>query len=609
MTLFNMKSFSVIILFLLQFIFCTKIVAKFDSLAFQKYQEIESSLVLIKNDKDILPLKKLESLDIMSLSLSSQLKEFHNRVNSYKEARNIKGEISGLELAENLIILAVNSHDSPSRNQVEGFKKVVGDKADLKVVLIVNSLQWLAEQEDIYSMSDAIIYIPISQALSYDLAVQAVFGGIGIIGKLDENEKAIIPDITNYATKSIQRLKYTLPEEVGIHSDSLDIGIETIVQEGLDSMAYPGCQVLVAKDGKVIFLKSYGYHTYDEKQPVEDTDIYDLASVSKVTGATTALMKLYDDDKFDLDAKFTSLWPAFEKTEKKDITIRNVLAHNARLLPYITYYQHSQRKNGKYKWKSIKSDSSKRFPQRLSATRYLHKDYKEKKIYKMINASPLNEKPGYKYSGLSFYLYPEITYNLTGLKFDDYLYQNFYDKLGATTVRFNPLKKFESERIVPTENDDFFRMVQLRGTVHDEGAEMMKGVSGNAGVFANANDLAKVWQMYLNGGSFGGQQFIAKETIDEFTRCQFCEDDNRRGLGFDKPAIEYNPDYSSVAEASSPNSFGHSGYTGTFVWADPDNQLLYIFMSNRVYPTRKNTKLYGMAIRPRIHTVLYDLLE
>jgi len=374
-------------------------------------------------------------------------------------------------------------------------------------------------------------------------------------------------------------------------------------------MAYPGCQVLVAKDGKVIFQKSYGYHTYDKKQEVVDTDIYDLASVSKVTGATTALMKLYDDGKFDVDAKFTSLWPAFEKTEKKDITIRNVLAHNARLLPYITYYQHSQRRNGRYKRNSIKADSSKRFPQRLSATRYLHKDYKEKKIYKMINASPLNEEPGYKYSGLSFYLYPEITFNLTGQKFDDYLYKNFYDKLGATTVRFNPLKKFEVERIVPTENDDFFRMVQLRGTVHDEGAEMMKGVSGNAGVFANANDLAKVWQMYLNGGSYGGEQFIAKETIDEFTRCQFCEEDNRRGLGFDKPPIEYNPDYSSVAEASSPNSFGHSGYTGTFVWADPDNQLLFVFMSNRVYPTRENRKLYSLLIRPRIHTLLYDLLE
>ena len=601
-------SFAVYLVFVLSVI-SNKSLAKFDSLAFQKYQEIECSLVLIKNDNDILPLKKLETQDIISLSLSSQLNEFHNRVNSYKEARNIKGELSGLELEENLIILAVNSHDSPSESQVEDFKNLVGERSDLGVVLLVNSLQWLAEQKDIYALSDAIIYLPISQSLSYDLATQGVFGGIGITGKLTEDEKGVIPDITTYMTEPIQRLKYTLPEEVGIHSDSLDIGIATIVQEGLDSMAYPGCQVLVAKDGKVIFQKSYGYHTYDKKQAVTDTDIYDLASVTKVTGATTALMKLYDESKFDLDAKFTSLWPAFEKTEKKDITIRNVLAHNARLLPYITYYQHSQRKNGKYKWKSIKTDSSKRFPQRLSPTRFLHKDYKEKKIYKMINASPLNEEPGYKYSGLSFYLYPEITFNLTGQKFDDYLYKNFYDKLGATTLRFNPLKKFEVERIVPTENDDFFRMVQLRGTVHDEGAEMMKGVSGNAGLFASANDLAKVWQMYLNGGSFGGEEFITKETIDEFTRCQFCEEDNRRGLGFDKPSIEYNPDYSSVAEASSPNSFGHSGYTGTFVWADPDNQLLYIFMSNRVYPTRKNTKLYRMAIRPRIHTVLYDLLE
>lgn len=583
--------------------------AKFDSLAFQNYQEIQSSLVLIKNDNDILPLKKLETLDIVSLSLSSQLKEFHTRVNSYKEARNIKGEIKALSDDENLVILAINSLDSPSQTQVEDFKKVVGNQGELKVVLIVNSLQWLAEQDDIFSMSNAIVYLPISKALSYDLAVQGVFGGIGINGKLDENEKNIIENIGDLSTEPINRLKYALPEEVGMESDSLDLRIMSIVQEGLDSMAYPGCQVLVAKDGKIIFQESYGHHTYDKKQSVVNTDIYDLASVSKVTGATTALMKLYDDGKFDLDAKFTSLWPDFEKTDKREITIRNVLAHNARLLPYITYYQHSKKKNGKYKRGSIKADSSKRFPQRLSATRYLHKDYKEKKIYKMINASPLNEKPGYKYSGLSFYLYPQITYSLTGLKFDDYLYKNFYDKLGATTVRFNPLERFNEERLVPTEYDDFFRMEQLRGTVHDEGAAMMKGVSGNAGVFANANDLAKVWQMYLNGGEFGGEQFIAKETLKEFTKCQFCDEDNRRGLGFDKPAIEYNPDYSSVAQATSPNSFGHSGYTGTFVWADPDNQLLFIFMSNRVYPTRENRKVYSMSIRPRIHTALYDLLE
>jgi CubicO group peptidase (beta-lactamase class C family) len=603
-----MKYSFFICLILIQWTGATKSLAGFDSLGYKKYQEIEKSLVLIKNDHSLLPLKNLETLEIVSLSAAEQMRGFHSRVNAYKEAKNVIDTFEGLELNRNLLILAINSMNPPSDKQVESIVTIMENRRDSKMVLIINSLEWLSTNSTLSNVASAIIYTPIAEELAYDFAVQGVFGGIGIRGNLSEQETSLV-GLSVMSTSPINRFKYTLPEEVGISSDSLQIGIEKIVQEGLDSMAYPGCQVFVAKNGKVIFEKSYGYHTYDKVQPVTNTDIYDLASVTKVTGATTALMKLYDEGKYNLDAKFTTLWPAFEKTDKKDITIRNVLAHNARLLPYITYYQHSKKKNAKYKWNSIKQDSSKRFPQQLSETRFLHKDYKEKKIYKMINTSPLNEKQEYKYSGLSFYLYPEIIFNLTGKTFDDYLYENFYDKLGASTVRFNPLERFEVERLVPTEYDDFFRMVQLRGTVHDEGAAMMKGVSGNAGLFANANDLGKVWQMFLNGGHFGGEQFITKETIEEFIRCQFCEEGNRRGLGFDKPSIEYDVRYSSVAEASSPISFGHSGYTGTFVWADPKNQLLYVFMSNRVYPTRNNTKLYGMSIRPRLHALLYDLLE
>jgi CubicO group peptidase (beta-lactamase class C family) len=198
--------------------------------------------------------------------------------------------------------------------------------------------------------------------------------------------------------------------------------------------------------------------------------------------------------------------------------------------------------------------------------------------------------------------------NLTGESYDGFLYNQFFKPLGATTLSFNPARKFDLERIVPTETDDYFRMEQIHGEVHDEGAIMMEGVSGNAGLFSNANDLAKVWQMYLNGGYYGGTQFISEETLNEFTKCQFCETGNRRGLGFDKPLVVYDSLKSSVAKQASPESFGHSGYTGAFVWADPQNQLLYIFLSNRVYPTRDNRKIYTMNVRPRIHTLIYELL-
>ena len=239
---------------------------------------------------------------------------------------------------------------------------------------------------------------------------------------------------------------------------------------------------------------------------------------------------------------------------------------------------------------------------------WMHRNYKEK-IYKSIRKSPLNQKEGYVYSDMFFTILPEIVEVLAGEGFEDYLKRTFYYPLGAYTITYNPLRFFPRERIVPTERDTFFRMVQLHGRVHDEGAAMLSGVSGHAGLFASANDLAKLMTMYMNYGAYGGEQLIAEPSVREFTRCQYCETGNRRALGFDKPLIDYDPKASSVAEAASPASFGHSGYTGTFTWIDPEKGLLYIFMSNRVYPTRDNPRIYELNVRPRIHEVLYQAIR
>ena len=239
---------------------------------------------------------------------------------------------------------------------------------------------------------------------------------------------------------------------------------------------------------------------------------------------------------------------------------------------------------------------------------FLHKDFRTRQIYKMIRKSKVSKDKSYLYSGLSFYLYPELVERVSGKSFDQFLADEFYAPLGAETVVFNAGQQFPLDRIVPTEVDSFFRMQTLHGVVHDEGAAMMLGVSGNAGLFSTARDLAKVYQMLLNEGTYGGKRYLKPETIEEFTRCQFCDQGNKRGMGFDKPLIEYDPVRSSVAEGVSPESYGHSGYTGTLVWADPANDLLFIFLSNRVHPTRDNRKIYTMNIRPRIHNLVYDLL-
>lgn len=580
----------------------------FDSLLLVERCEVEKTLTLLKNKNSIIPLRYLDTLNIVSLYFGKNDRGFHSMVNSYKESSNLSEKTFNdiQAISPNLIIVGIDS-TVVSTDQLRVYLE--DKKLTSKVIFVIESFELLEENEDFFEYASAIILSSSKKNLGLELAVQGIFGAIAIQGKMQANSGGRSKWGWGIETKPIKRLKYTIPEEVGISSYELDQGISKIVQEGLDSMAFPGCQILVAKDSKVIFNKSYGYHTYEKERKVLNTDIYDLASITKVTGATTALMALHDQEKIKLDNKFSTYWPLFNKTNKENLILRDVLAHNARLKSWIPYYLESRKKNGKYKARTIKGDSSRRFPQRLSSSHFLHKDYREKKIYKWINKTPLNKEPGYVYSGLSFYLYPEIVSNLTGESFDSFLYNHFFKPLGASTLSFNPTEKFELERIVPTETDDYFRMEQIHGDVHDEGAIMMDGISGNAGLFSNANDLAKLWQMYLNGGYYGGNRFISEETVKEFTRCQFCETGNRRGLGFDKPLVVYDSLKSSVAQQASPESFGHSGYTGAFVWVDPKNQLLYIFLSNRVYPTRDNRKIYTMNVRPRIHTLIYELLE
>ena len=405
-------------------------------------------------------------------------------------------------------------------------------------------------------------------------------------------------------------LKTVDAEELGINSAILNREIDRVMNQAIDSAAFPGAQILLAKGGKVFFHKAYGFHTYDSSRVVQLADLYDLASVTKTTAATLALMKLYDQGLFDPDKTMGYYFPKVAKGKKKDLIMRDVLAHQAGLKAWIPYWSESKNRRGKYRNRTVSTDSSAKYPYRLSETGlFMHKDFKSKKIYKMIKKSDVSDEKKYLYSGLTFYLIPELVERLSGKSFDDYLAEEFYEPLGAETLGFNPKDEFSLVEIVPTEVDSFFRMQTLHGVVHDEGAAMMKGVSGNAGLFSNAMDLAKVYQMLLNGGTYGGESFLSEAAIQEFTGCQFCEDGNRRGLGFDKPLVEYNFNVSSVARGASPASFGHTGYTGTLVWADPKNDLLFVFLSNRVHPTRNNSKIYQLNVRPNIHNLVYDLFR
>ncbi|HET8753034.1 MAG TPA: serine hydrolase, partial [Salinimicrobium sp.] len=282
--------------------------------------------------------------------------------------------------------------------------------------------------------------------------------------------------------------------------------------------------------------------------------------------------------------------------------------HQARFQPWIPFYKNMYRKNGSFKWWTVKKDSSARYPVKITDKMWLHRNYSDK-IVKAIRDSPLLEKKEYVYSDFFFILAPRVVESMVDVDFVSYLQNNFYQPLGASTITFNPARKFPLNRIVPTENDYYFRHIPIHGTVHDEGAIMLGGVSGHAGLFANANDLAKLMQMYLNMGEYGGKRYIKEETLENFSKTQFPDSENKRALGFDKRRPNKRGIVNNTAADASEASFGHTGFTGTMVWMDPKEDLLYIFLSNRVTPTRENHRLYTMDTRTKIQQVLYDSLK
>lgn len=403
------------------------------------------------------------------------------------------------------------------------------------------------------------------------------------------------------------QLVYDTPESVGLNSAYIETNIDSIMHDAISQKAFPGAQLLVAKQGKIIFHKTYGFHTYDSIQKVAKDDIYDLASVTKTTGPLPALMKLYEEGKIDLDTPFSTYWASWKnRKDKKDITLRELLAHQAGMNPYIVFLNEVL-KNGKPKSRFIKDESKKRFSNKVYNNIYVKNRF-NRKVFRKIKRSKVNDEKNYLYSGLASLIYPTLIEKITGENYEDYLYQNFYKPLGCEALGYNPLSKNLKNNIVPTELDTLFRKDFVKGFVHDENAALLGGVSGNAGLFATAKDMAIYMQMLLQKGTYNGKQYFKPSTVEEFIRIQYPENNNRRGLGFDKPLI--GNDTLSLKNAYpapqvSAESFGHSGFTGAFVWADPKYDLVFIFLSNRVYPSRAHRNIYNLNIRPKLQQVFY----
>ncbi len=403
---------------------------------------------------------------------------------------------------------------------------------------------------------------------------------------------------------------HLVSKDLDINVEAITADVDSIIRTGISKKAFPGAQVLVAHRGNIIFHKAYGFHTYDSIQPVGLNDLYDLASVTKIAGPLPALMKLYEEGKIDLDKPFSHYWKPWRRSkEKKNITLREILAHQAGLKPYVVFLNQVL-KDGKLNTRYIRTEPNSRFQKQAFDELYVRNSFINQ-IYKGINKSEVSPDKKYRYSGLAFLIFPDLISQISGNSYEYYLRKHFYLPLNAAGLLFNPKTKAWENPIVPTEIDSLYRKSLIRAWVHDENASLMGGVSGNAGLFGSARDLFNLMQCYLNYGQFKGERLLNEETVREFTSVQYPDNNNRRGLGFDKPLL--NNHELELADAYpapevSPQSFGHSGFTGTFVWADPEYQLVYIFLSNRVYPDRSYRGLYDLNIRTSIQQLFYKAL-
>ena len=606
-----------------------------------KRKMIEASLTLLENENEIIPLKRLDTLKVACLAVGrTNETPFQEMLSKYTKTDNffLPEQFTAAEFEAvkaklknyNLVIAGLHLYESKTRHsmQVGNMQKVrpqrpyglTGETEDLlsylsndikSIVVFFSSPYALAEVKS-FAPPAGLIMAYQNDSLVQELTAQLICGGIGASGNLPVSLGNYYKIGDGLIINGSVRLKYTIPEEVGMNSRRLNHRIDSLVTDAIHQKATPGCSVLAAKDGKVIFRKTYGYHTYDERIPVSEDDLYDLASVTKVSGALAAVLKLTDEGRIDLNDRFSDYWPDWKKgffhpSNKEDLKWREILAHQAGLIPYLNYWTETV-KDGQLenRWYSFQKTND--YQLEVAPGLFLKNKFK-KKIYKDIRKSDLNPPGKYVYSGLSFLLIPQITENLSGQAYTDFLDDNYYHSLGAYNITYNPLNKFPKDQIVPTEYDAYYRKRQIQGTVHDEAASVFGGVAGNAGLFANANDLAKLIEMYMQMGTYGGDQYLSRETMENFTRVQFPENNNRRGLGFDKPLLnnnEVDPARSYPCPGASPESFGHSGFTGTFVWADPTYNLVYIFLSNRVYPTRETNMLGKLNVRTNILQAFYD---
>ncbi|WP_107040259.1 glycoside hydrolase family 3 N-terminal domain-containing protein [Brumimicrobium mesophilum] len=584
-----------------------------EKVEYAKLNIYEKALTVIKNDSAI-PVKDVSGRNLI-LNIGGNGSAFNKAASFYTIADTLNAETAkdawaihkfSLRNYDNIYLNLIAPSVLP-RNDFsypEGWKELLRDlPEESKVYVSIFGNPYAVDDSYTFEKVEAVILAFQNTATGQNRAAQLIFGGFQANTVLPITLSADYQEGFGLETPKASRLKFTVPMELGVSASAFN-RIDSIVYNGMKEKAYPGCQVVVAKDGKVVYQKAFGHHTYDNKIAVDDKTIYDIASITKVASSTAGLMYLQDRKEFSLDSAIGDyIGELTRATVYEDLKMRDVMTHQAGLIPWVPFYTQTL-VNGH---PDTLLYSSAPFDNKNSvvADHLFMRDNYEDDILKVILTKPLRAK-SYKYSDLGYYFVKRIIEKTSGTPLNEFVNTSFYAPMGLTTMGYHPLERFGLNQIAPTELDNYYRHQLVHGYVHDMGAAMTNGVGGHAGLFSNATDLAGFMQMLLNDGEYGGQSYLTKATIDEFTDCQYCPR-NRRGAGFDKPV--YSGTGGPAAEAVSKSSFGHSGFTGTLAWADPEYNINYVFLSNRVYPSAENWKIVKMNIRTEIQEVIYEALK
>lgn len=574
-----------------------------------RFKAFQKAITLVKNDLGLLPIADLQDHKIAYVKLGdAQAEKFYKTLTDYTEVDYFTSEsdklLEKLKAYQTVIIGHHKSDETPWKSyELRSFE--------------IKLIQLIAKQNNVvlanftspYALLDLDSFLPIESIIqSYQNADEAqqitaeiIFGASEAVGQLPVSITSAYPEGTGLKTKSLGRLGYDFLENKNFDAAKLKSQIDSIANVILSNEMSPGFQLLIAKEKKILFEKSYGFHTYDKKINVKNDDLYDLASLTKILATLPIFMRLEEEDKVNIEDHIKDILPDYENSNKGDISLKRMLSHYAKLEAWIPFYINTLETKNDY-YRNEKSDE---FSIQVADDLYLRSDYQDS-IYEKIKQSELRTKDEYKYSDLPFYILKEYIEKSYQDSLENLVQDLFYKPMGIQNLFYFPRDHAPLSRIVPTENDELWRKQLIHGYVHDQGAAMLGGVGGHAGLFGNAKSVAQMMQMYLNDGYYGGKNYFLPRTLHTFNKCYYCDEDVRRGLGFDKPQLD---DVGPTCGCLSMTSFGHSGFTGTYAWVDPSTDILYVFLSNRIYPDATNRQLITEDIRTKLQQYIYDALH